>query len=166
MSRDEYILFRRSKDLISTFCVCADEFQGLSKAFHYRYLFSSLKLLTNFENAYWNPLRIPFFVIGRCSQVPTSHWLQGKWARINLSQAASGMISRNHRRLHVSIISVKIAAIRSLKPVTGSISKLVSNFKGVQKVLVPFYYYWPLYSSRDTILLKHGSCKGFENLNK
>jgi hypothetical protein len=37
-------------------------------------------------------LRIPFSVIGRCSLVPTSHWLQGKCARINLSQAATGMI--------------------------------------------------------------------------
>ncbi len=46
--------------LISTFCVCADGFQGLSKAFHYyllhtnmNFLFVSLKLPTNFENAYW-----------------------------------------------------------------------------------------------------------------
>jgi hypothetical protein len=31
-------------------------------------------------------LRIFFFVIDRCSMVPTSHWLQGKCARINLSQ--------------------------------------------------------------------------------
>jgi hypothetical protein len=40
--------------LISIFCVCADGFQGLSKAFHYpkQLLFASLKLLTNFENAY------------------------------------------------------------------------------------------------------------------
>jgi hypothetical protein len=43
--------------LISTFCICADGFQGLSKAFHYpiqttvNLLFASLKLLTNFENA-------------------------------------------------------------------------------------------------------------------
>jgi hypothetical protein len=32
---------------------------------------------------------IPFSVIGRCSQVPTAHWLQGKCARIHFSQAAS-----------------------------------------------------------------------------
>jgi hypothetical protein len=41
---------------ISTFCVCDDGFQGLSKAFHYpvqllTFLFGSLKLLTIFENA-------------------------------------------------------------------------------------------------------------------
>jgi hypothetical protein len=30
-------------------------------------------------------LRIPFAVIGQCSPAPTSHWLQGKCARINLS---------------------------------------------------------------------------------
>ncbi len=40
---------------ISTFCVCDDGFQGLSKAFHYpiqlllQLLFASLKTLTNFE---------------------------------------------------------------------------------------------------------------------
>jgi hypothetical protein len=43
-------------------------------------------------------LKIPFSVIDRGSLVPTSHWLQGKGARINLSQAASGMILQNHRR--------------------------------------------------------------------
>jgi hypothetical protein len=53
-------------------------------------------------------LRIPFSVIGRCSVVPASHWLQGKRARINLSQAASGVILQNHRRLPVSIFCVKI----------------------------------------------------------
>ncbi len=37
--------------LCSAFCVCADGFQGLSKAFSYNF-FYSLKLLTNFENAY------------------------------------------------------------------------------------------------------------------
>jgi hypothetical protein len=37
-------------------------------------------------------LRIPFSVIGRCSLVPTSQWLQEKCARINFSQAASGVI--------------------------------------------------------------------------
>ncbi len=43
--------------LINTFCVCAVGFQGLSNAFHYpihynyNFLFASLKLLTNFENA-------------------------------------------------------------------------------------------------------------------
>jgi len=34
-------------------------------------------------------LRILFSVIGRCSLVPTSHWLQGKGGKINLSLAAS-----------------------------------------------------------------------------
>jgi hypothetical protein len=44
--------------LISTFCECADRFQGLSKAFTsylwytiVNFLFASLKLLSNFENA-------------------------------------------------------------------------------------------------------------------
>jgi hypothetical protein len=47
------ILFKGLNILISIFCVCADGFQGLSKAFHYpTFLFASLKILTNFENAY------------------------------------------------------------------------------------------------------------------
>ncbi len=33
-------------------------------------------------------LRITFSVIGRCSLMPTSHWLQGKCARISVSKAA------------------------------------------------------------------------------
>ncbi len=45
--------------------------------------------------------KIPFSVIGRCSLVPASHWLQGKCARINLSQAAYGRILQNHMRLPV-----------------------------------------------------------------
>jgi hypothetical protein len=65
-------------------------------------------------------LSIPFSVIGRCSQVPTSHWLQGKCARINLSQAASAIILY-HRRLPVSILSFKIAALGSLRRVTERI---------------------------------------------
>jgi hypothetical protein len=69
-------------------------------------------------------LRISFSVIGRCSLVPTSHWLQGKCARINLSPAeAFGIILQNHRRLPVSNFRVKIAALRSLKGVPGGISK-------------------------------------------
>jgi hypothetical protein len=70
-------------------------------------------------------LRIPFSVIGRCSLVPTSHWLQGKCARINLSQAASRMILQNHRRRQpVSVFIVKIAALGSLKRVTGRTFKI------------------------------------------
>jgi hypothetical protein len=51
-------------------------------------------------------LRIPFSVIGRCSQ------------------AASGMIFQNHRRLPVSTFSVKIDALGSLKRITGRIFKI------------------------------------------
>jgi hypothetical protein len=113
----EMDIFLRSKlnFVISTFCVCAHGFQGLSKAFHY-----PIQLLT-FYLRLWNYLlllkmltetllRIPFSVIGRWPLMPTSHWLQGKWARINWSQAASGIILKNHRRLPVSIFSVKITA--------------------------------------------------------
>jgi hypothetical protein len=47
---------KSSKHLIRTFCVCANGFQVLLKAFHCPLqlitLFASLKLLANFENAY------------------------------------------------------------------------------------------------------------------
>jgi hypothetical protein len=54
------------------------------------------------------------------------------YARINLSQAAYGMILQNHRRILVSIFSVKIAALGSLKRVTGRIFEIeiVGTFKG------------------------------------
>jgi hypothetical protein len=42
-------------------------------------------------------LRISFSVIGGCSLVPTSHWLQGKCAEINMSPAAFSIITQNHR---------------------------------------------------------------------
>jgi hypothetical protein len=35
-------------------------------------------------------LRIPFFLIGRCFQVPTSHWLQGKLRRNQLTTGGNG----------------------------------------------------------------------------
>jgi hypothetical protein len=60
----------------------------------------------------------------------TSHWLQGKSARINLSHAASGIILPNLRRLPVCILRVKKAALGFEKRVTGRIFKKVSNFKG------------------------------------
>jgi hypothetical protein len=76
-------------------------------------------------------LRIPFFVIGRCSLVPTSHLLQGKCARINLSPAAFCIILQNHRQLPVSIFSGILAALGSVKRVRvlEGFSELVINFK-------------------------------------
>ncbi len=41
-------------------------------------------------------LLIPFSVIGQCFLVLASHWLLIKWARINLSQVASGTILQKH----------------------------------------------------------------------
>jgi hypothetical protein len=49
----------------------------------------------------------------------TTHWLQGKCARIILTQTASCMIVQNHRRLPVRIFSAKIASLGSWKQVTG-----------------------------------------------
>ncbi len=95
VSRDGFFVVEDPNILISTFCMCADGFQSLSKAFHYLIqLFAFLnslilKMLT--ETLLKNPLS----VIGRCSLVPTTHWLQGKCARINFSQAASGIFTES-----------------------------------------------------------------------
>jgi hypothetical protein len=55
VSGDGY-LFESLNTLISTFSVCADEFQGLSIAFtsqyNYKLFICFFEILTNFENAY------------------------------------------------------------------------------------------------------------------
>ncbi len=63
------------------------------------FLFASLKLLIIWQILIETLLRISFSVIGRCSLVPTFHWLQGKCARINLSPAAFGYILHNHSQV-------------------------------------------------------------------
>jgi hypothetical protein len=73
------------------------------------FLFASL--ITNFFKMLTETLlKILYSLIGRCSLVPTVHWLQRKYATINLSQAASSIILRR-RRLPICIFSVKIAAL-------------------------------------------------------
>ncbi len=81
--------------LINTFCVSADGFQDLSKAFQcpiqsltFYFLWNYLLILKMLTETL---LKTSFSVIGWCSQVPTSHWLQGKCAIINVSQVAIGM---------------------------------------------------------------------------
>ncbi len=107
-------------------------------------LFTTLYSITYyFRNAYWTEtlLKIAFSVIGRCPLVPTSHWRQGKCARIYLSQAASGMILQNHRRLSVSIFSVKFIALGYLKGVTGRIFKISKLFQRSNlKLWVRFFH--------------------------
>ena len=120
----EMIFFESLNMLICTFCECADSFKVFQKLFTTLYKYSlficffeiTLKMLTE------TLLRIPFSVIGRCSLVPASHWLQGKCARINLSQAAFGMILKNNRRFPATIFSVKIATLGPLKRVSRRIS--------------------------------------------
>ncbi len=76
VSRDGYF-FEGLNILISSFCVCAEGFQDLSQSFHYHLaLLLVLKMLTE------TFLRLSLSVTVRCSLVPTSHWLQGKCARI------------------------------------------------------------------------------------
>jgi hypothetical protein len=92
-----------------------------------KYINHQLFSCWTFETIIWKCLlktSSDFSVNGRCSLVPTSYWLQRKCARINLSQAASGMIIQNHRQLPVNILSVIIAAFGSLKRVTGNIFKI------------------------------------------
>ncbi len=66
-------------------------------------MFKLLNTIFNFYLLLWNYLlilkmltetllRMSFSVIGRCSLVPTTDWLQVNCARINLSQAASEMV--------------------------------------------------------------------------
>jgi hypothetical protein len=155
---------------------CSISFKSLSFSLPctiINFLFASFwNHLLFFKNFTETLLRIPLSVIGRCSLVPTCHWLQGKCARINLSQAASGMILQNHRRLYVSIFSVKIAVAGCLKEFIGRIFKICSKDQAKTSVWflrqlksgklsahaqkVPIYYYQPSkkYSSLDTILLK------------
>ncbi len=127
--REMDIFFEGLNILISTFFVCSAGFQGLSKAFQYPIqLLSYYFFLRNYSQILKmlaeTLLTIPFSVIGRCSLVPTSHWMQGKCARINLSLVAFSIVLQNHRRLPVSIFSVKITALGSLKRVTGRIFKI------------------------------------------
>jgi hypothetical protein len=89
--------FEGLKILISTFCVCVDGYQGLSKSFQFSLPYTNIKFLFAVKMLTKTLLRVPFSDIG-CS-------LQGKCARINLSQAASRMILHNHRRLPEGDIS-------------------------------------------------------------
>ncbi len=91
VSRDGYF-FEGLNIFISTFCVCAHGFQSLSQAFQFcihLVTFYLLLLLTNFENAYWNPPQnsllcdCPMFSSAEISLAAR----RGR-ARINLSQAA------------------------------------------------------------------------------
>jgi hypothetical protein len=77
-------------------------------------------------------LRTPLIVTGRCSPTLTPHWLQGKSAKIYLSQAAFGMILQDHRQLSVSTIMFKIAAVDSLKRISDRIFK-ISKYINQQK---------------------------------
>jgi hypothetical protein len=58
-------------------------------------------------------LQNSLFCDGQCSLVPTSHWLQGKCAGINLTPAAFGIILQNHMQLPVSVFSFNIAHLKA-----------------------------------------------------
>ncbi len=78
----------------STFCLCADGFQGLSKAFHYTIQLLTFYLLKLLTKKCWkilteSILRITFSVISRMFSSADLSLAEGKCARIKLSQAAS-----------------------------------------------------------------------------
>jgi hypothetical protein len=85
------MVFEGLNNLISTFCVCADYFQGLSKASYYPiqlltficFLDINLPILKMLIETL---LRILFTVTGPFSLGPISYWLQDKCPRNNLSQ--------------------------------------------------------------------------------
>jgi hypothetical protein len=111
-------------------------------------------------------LRIPFSVIGRCSLVPNSHWLQRKCARINLSQAASGMILQNHRQLPVCIVIVQIAGLGSLKEVTTPAptsfdSKLLDDMNGISSTSDIFFHDYNYVCAFVELSFRFGGCETF-----
>ncbi len=75
-------------DHINQFFLCMRKWFSMSfKSFPIPYtiinfLFASLRLRTNSENAHWNPPQNSLLCDWSCSLVPTSQWLQGKCARI------------------------------------------------------------------------------------
>jgi hypothetical protein len=71
--------------------------------------------------------RIPFSVIDRCSQVPTSHWLQGKYARISLLQA----VSFKHFQWQIGRFRIFEA---------GYWKDFQSNFKGAGKNIIIYKF--------------------------
>jgi hypothetical protein len=67
-------------------------------------------------------LRIPFAVIGRCSLVPTSHWLQGNARELTCHRRLSVLLiyfTESKAAFCKHLLCVQIAAIGFLKRVTG-----------------------------------------------
>ena len=119
-------------------------FQNFSPPYTIINFFASLTLLSNFTNEYWYPTQNsrlcdwPMF-----SSAVLSLAAGKKCARFNLSQAASGIVLQNHRRLPVSIFCVKITAVGSFKRVTGRIFKISKWFQR-SKVKLWFWFFHQL----------------------
>ncbi len=124
VSRDEYF-FEGLNILISTFCVCADGFQSLSNSFSLpdtiiNFLFASLKLLTNFDNAYCEvkPPQSSFLCDWSMFFSADLSWLKENAKEVTFNRRLSGMISQNHRRTCCMHFQCQIAALGSLKQIT------------------------------------------------
>ncbi len=108
-----WIFFEGLNIVISTFCVCIDGFQGLSNVLHYRTKLSTFYLLI------WNDLLILKMHIETSSEFPCLWLVDILFCQPLIScrsQAAFGMILQNHRRLSVSIFSVKVATSSYMWP--------------------------------------------------
>ncbi len=137
------IFFEGLNILISTFCV------WFSRSFK---CFSLPYTIINFFVSFWNCLLNPHQKSLLCDWL-ISHWLQGKCTKIKLSQAASGMILQNHRRLPVSIFSAKIAAIGLWNGLMKRFSKFLSNFKRSSKI-----FGFEFFINRETKKCKSYQC--------
>jgi hypothetical protein len=74
------------------------------------FLFDSLKLVSNSENAYWNPSQIPFnrdWSMFSSADLSLAARKMPKNLIVTASQSVSGRILRNPRQLPVRIFSVK-----------------------------------------------------------
>ncbi len=146
-----YIFVEGLNILISTFCVCADGFQGLSKALHYSiqlltFNFLLWKYFSEFENAYWNPPQNSLLCDWSVFSSADLSMAAEKMRRIILSQAVSGMILQNHRLLPICIFIVQIALnLGSLKRVTPPVptpfnSKLLDDMNGFSSTSDIFFH--------------------------
>ncbi len=137
--------------LISTFCVCADGFQGLSKAFHY-----PIQLLT-FYLLLWN-----YLLILKMLTDPPAYWnspqnfLLCDWSMFSsadLSLAAGTINVKEltcHKRIPIWFYRITVggflyafwvskSSLRSLKRITGRIFKNSKQFQRRKLKLLFFH---------------------------
>ncbi len=154
--------------------------EGLSKAFHYPVQLQTFYLLL------WNRLlilkilteilfRITFSVIGRCSLVWTSHWVQGKCARISLSPLVTdGFCQRNYEKYLFRITNLQknihlVTQSRYCRLITDLIPKravesvfLVQVLHSLRAVQGKTILYFKCYIIKNIFVLIKYSCSNFD----